>query len=207
MQDNFQVSCGNNIKYEGNAKISICKDDKILRTISVKNAGRFPLFQFITECLLGNYRSAELKRPITICAFSADVKPTDGNTYIPTINEKNPISNYATYDNKVTFGDIAFASVPEVYIDSNGDGYAEITYTFKIPFVQMAIPLGKNVNLIALYSRETRQSIVNPNAYIWIPDEEEPTKLGGLLSDAELNNGDNVSYNVLIKWTLRIGNK
>ena len=50
------------IKYKGTIGVSILKNGKVIKTNKFHNNGRYPLFQFLCECLRSNYKNEYLDK-------------------------------------------------------------------------------------------------------------------------------------------------
>ena len=187
------TSKNDSIKYKGTIGVSILKNGKIIKTNKFHNNGRYPLFQFLCECLRGNYKNAEPFRPKYISLFNVSSaeyeKYKNGNT---------SINNLFNSGNRTTIGAISFKGTPYLNVSQDGiNGTATLTYTFSIPFINLR---NTDANAIALYGNENWDtSYINPSAYyINVNSDGKLTKLIGE------SLGSN--YSVLVDWTMTFEN-
>ena len=195
------------IEYKGKIKVSIKKKDKVINSRNLNNSGRYPLFSFLAQCLLGNYKDAELNRPYSIVIYSIP-KGTSISSIYTTISQNENLKSYANNDTRITYGDFPVRTIPQLTINTGGIGDAKVTYSFIIPFVHIDLDKGKQngINLICLYSRGNQSDLGNPSAFFIVADDENPSLVGTLLPDDALIDSSNVSYNLVVEWELSIGN-
>lgn len=204
----------NSIGYQGHIKVSVLKKDKLISTRKFNNSGRYPLFQFITDCLAGNYKNAEIHRPYCLALFtiggetdnleSDSLKWSEIKDNIKTSDNK--IGYYAQSKNKVTYGDLFLKTVPKVEVKSGIIGNASITYTFNIPFSHIYTESKTGINLVCLYDRENRRNYDNPSAFFFVMNDDG-TRVTSLVDTELLTDNSAVNYNLIIEWTLDISNK
>ena len=200
-----------NVGYKGDVKISVIKRNKTVSIKKFKNSGRYPLFQFIVECLAGNYKNADIHRPYSLALFtigSKDVQTKEEDLQLTKIYsniKEYGIGHYATAEKRVTYGDVVIKTVPKVEVKSNVIGNASITYTFNIPFSHIYTESDTGINLICLYDRENRRIYDNPSAFFFSVDENTQ-KVVNLVDSELLKDNSAVNYNLIIEWTLNISN-
>lgn len=224
-----------NLTYTGDIRIRIYdKKNNLKFTKMYHNNGRWPLFNFISKCLIGNYDEANKYRPCYIGLFSIKKSvTTDGK--IPTISErvfdnekieyeKTDIQYYLqnNTDSKLLTNYFNTYSYTSSSFKSNAViGSSNVTFTFEIPSSYITLEKDeekewgynyKPINLICLYSRGLKPTTISGNenlkeplAYSFISKDEDPTLLGNLLNlDSEIN--INTKYNIVIDWTLNFNN-
>ena len=60
-----------NIAYSGKVKVQLYHGKKVYKTIKEKNSGKRPLFEFLANCLVGNFYSNQ--RPLYLRAYKTSV--------------------------------------------------------------------------------------------------------------------------------------
>ena len=181
------------IKYKGTIGVSILKNGKVIKTNKFHNNGRYPLFQFLCECLRGNYKNAEPFRPKYISLFNVS-----SAEYVKYKNKNTTIDKLFNSDNRTTIGAISFKGTPYLNVSQEGiNGIATLTYTFSIPFINLR---NTDANAIALYGNENWDtSYINPSAYyINVNRDGDLTKLIGESLDS--------NYSILVDWTMTFEN-
>ena len=73
------------IGYSGKVKVTVVDDRKVVSRNVGHNAGGQPLFQFLAQCLCGNYENAEQSQPLKIRLFYNKAKTKTAAT----VNIKN----------------------------------------------------------------------------------------------------------------------
>lgn len=197
------------IAYSGNVTVKVVdkKGKQIGKTKKFKNSGRWPLFQFFTTCLAGDFNNAEPLRPKYIDLFHAD----ESGGAVPQITDGTDspkMSAYANEDNRRTLVTYAFNSTPKpettkTGVSNNQLGSSKITYSFLIPFSH--IDNKDDINMVCMYNKEniTAFNYSEPSAFFFITEEDgENKKLGSLLEGSSKNN-----YNLIIEWVLTIKNE
>ena len=124
------------IEYNGKIKVLVKKKNKTIISKSFKNSGRYPLFSFIAQCLVGNYKDAEINRPYSIVLFSIQ-KGTSITGILNTIADDGNLNFYAKNDNKLTYGEFPIRTLPNITVNRGGIGDAKVTYSFIIPFIHI----------------------------------------------------------------------
>lgn len=70
----------NNIAYEGLVTVKLYNGKKLISTKTYHNAGGQNLFKFLSQCLAGNYKTAEQLRPCTLKLFNFSEQPVAPST-------------------------------------------------------------------------------------------------------------------------------
>ena len=141
------------IVYRGNVKIELIRGNKVYKKIDKKNAGRMPLFTFLTRCLAGYYDGNSA--PKFLRAFSVeDITDIDFST----ISE-----------DEVT---TAAIQVSGINLDSNTTNESgAVSFEFLIP--ASVLKVGSNdINVLAVYSTTNRTARSLPSAYITLEDAD-----------------------------------
>lgn len=171
-----------------------------------KNAGRWPLFLFITTCLDGNFDVAKLMRPQYIELFHAANKGES----IPNISDKDTSANLGKYinvNNLRTLVTYSFNEDNKVKVDPDGAskssnlGSSSILYKFLIPFTH--INTVDDINAICLYNSENYHKYTEPSMFFFVRDEDDTAKFGSLVDTSVISK----NYNVVIEWKLTFKNE
>lgn len=170
-----------NLTYTGNIKVKIYDKNKKLKSIKCyHNNGRWPLFNFISNCLAGNYDEANKFRPYYVGLFSI---PKVNEGQIPEIKERyievgdkysnTDIQYYLSNNNSNSKLITAyFNEYSKIETNLNSDaciGDSNLTLTFEIPnsYLVLIKDEQKNwgwdykylpINLICLYSKGFKPS-------------------------------------------------
>lgn len=134
--------------------------------------------------MAGNFTAVEATRPQFIQIFTAG----DAGTQIPPVKEWTDFNNVFNSTNLRTLVPYPYMSAPAVFKieDSVKDSYgsSSITYKFMIPFTQLGNRTSsdnlKNLNVIALYSRQYKDIVDQPSCFVFVTNGEE-NKLGSLI--------------------------
>ena len=203
---NLTASLNNSLSYKGNIVVKTVnkKTDKVIKVQKLKNNGRWPLFEFFARCLEGKWQDANNLRPYYIDLFSAG----QAGANIPNISDTSGSDSIGTYANatyRTSLLTYPLYTSRDVTVQKSNVGYAEITLTFLIPFT--AIIRDKDSNLICLYSNDTHGEggFDNPSAFFFVPDSNDPKKLGKLIANKSQGDDSN-DYNLIIEWTMSISN-
>jgi hypothetical protein len=134
------------IGYTGVVTLSTRVRGKEVKLATIHNNGGWPLFDFLADCLVGNFDTAKIARPNRILLLNIDD------------------SNSITKANDTGF--IPLASVPEkVYNDAEGI----VKYRFTIPQDYF---VGTNFNAVGLYTgTATDADVENYAAFCYIGDK------------------------------------
>ena len=126
------------IAYSGKVTIQFVRNNRTVRTIRKHNSGCEALFEFLSNCLSGNYEYSEV--PMYLTGFKVN-----GDTWARTLTSPVPLANVVT----------------ERKLD--GDTYVghKTTYKFIIPSTSIySVPL----NVFALYNTKNISSYNKSNA-------------------------------------------
>ena len=197
-------------KYEGRVKVSLLKGNKKYFTQEFKNKGRWPLFNFFTLCLAGDYNSANLLRPRFINLFDFTNLPVGSD--VPNISDEGlPLADYFNANNCVSLIAYPMMASPDIETHKNVNiGSSEITFKFTIPFTQVSLKPNGNIKGFALYAQQTTDTTElthldnyqNPVAFFFLTDENG--KIKNLLNN-QITPGE--EYNISIEWKLSISNQ
>lgn len=218
----------NKLSYTGEIKAKVYnkKTKKWKFLGNYHNNGRWPLFNFISNCLRGDYKVADTYIPYTIGLFSVD---TDKYKTIPVIEDEiinlenlseKDIQFYLKNERLISNKFVPISS-SAINTDSNYSiGKSSISFTFEIPYSSMNIEkiIGSEnsyypINLICLYPKgktpklndSQDRNILEPLAYCFIRDSNDSTKWDNLLKlEYEISNLSN--YNLVIEWKLNFNN-
>ena len=189
------------VGYSGKVTVTVVDDRKVVSRKVGHNAGGQPLFQFLAQCLCGNYENTKPLQPLKIRLFYN--KATD--TTAATTN----INNWVGSDSNTSIEEASnfiFVNAPsateEIKItDKQGNlvaknGYKAILH-FRVPF---SFVTKNEVNQICLYAQNENDD-KKYSAYYLFKDSTDAKKLAPI----EVNN-QQASYNLIIEWELSIAN-
>ena len=127
------------IGYRGDVKFSTYIGKHLLSTKTYRNAGALPLFQFLANCLAGNFPAAYQNRPYKIKLLKANAeRPSDLN--MPTDVRGNNASCSSL---------LSMTSAPAIIIQDSAEMQAcKVTFSFIFP--QNSIT-ESGANIIAMY--------------------------------------------------------
>ncbi len=214
-----EVEVKNNVdslSYTGKINVSLKKGKKVYFKKQFKNKGRWPLFFFITQCLRGDYTSADTFRPKYINVFG---NPEWKGQPEPQITDDDSslvmLDDYFKRDNNLSVISYPIMALPDVdLITEDNIGLSKITYKFNVPFSQLKERT--NINAFALYAKQVKitsldktdlSCVNNPCAFFFIVDDQGRILdlMDGLAEqNIEQHIGD--EYNLYIEWTLAISN-
>lgn len=126
----------NSIGYTGIVTLSRYIGSKKVTIARVKNEGNIPLFDFLADCLAGNFDTAKIDRPTKIMLLNTDA---DG-----------------TLTRAGNFSFIHITSKPERVYSDEGD--SRVCYSFSIPPEAL---IGTNCNMIGLYTASATEADLN----------------------------------------------
>ena len=189
------------VGYSGKVTVTVVDDRKVISRKVGHNAGGQPLFQFLAQCLCGNYENTKPLQPLKIRLFYN--KATD--TTAATTN----INNWVGSDSNTSIEEASnfiFVNAPsateEIKItDKQGNlvaknGYKAILH-FRVPF---SFVTRDEINQICLYAQNESDPKIY-SAYYLFTDSTDGEKLAPI----KVNN-QQASYNLIIEWELRIAN-
>ncbi len=117
------------IVYNGNVTIKLVKDGKTLKTVKKHNTGCIELFDFLSNCLMGNF--VQSKTPKLLMGYHlASGEPTKTNL------GTNALSTLVPY-----------ADIAKIY---DGDN-CKVEYKFNIPSLIVNTAVG-SINVLALFN-------------------------------------------------------
>ena len=189
------------VGYPGKVTVTVVDDRKVVSRKVGHNAGGQPLFQFLAQCLCGNYENTKPLQPLKIRLFYN--KATD--TTAATTN----INNWVSSDSNTSIEEASnfiFVNAPgateEIKItDKQGNlvaknGYKAILH-FRVPFSFVTY---NKINQICLYAQNESDPKIY-SAYYLFTDSTDVEKLAPI----KVNN-QQASYNLIIEWELSISN-
>ena len=189
------------VGYSGKVTVTVVDDRKVVSRKVGHNAGGQPLFQFLAQCLCGNYENTKPLQPLKIKLFYN--KATD--TTAATTN----INNWVGSDSNTSIEEASnfiFVNAPsateEIKItDKQGNlvaknGYKAILH-FRVPF---SFVTRDEINQICLYAQNESDPKIY-SAYYLFTDSTKAEKLAPI----EVNN-QQASYSLIIEWELSIAN-
>lgn len=184
------------VGYSGKVKVTVVDDRKVVSRKVGHNAGGQPLFQFLAQCLCGNYENAEQSQPLKIRLFynKAETKTA------ATVNIKNWVGS-ASNTSIEEASNFIFVNAPgatEEIEDENGNknGYKSILH-FRVPFSFVTY---SEINQICLYAQNEIDPKKYSAYYLFTDSTDEET-----LAPIKVNN-QQASYNLIIEWELSIAN-
>ena len=189
------------VGYSGKVKVTVVDDRKVVSRKVGHNAGGQPLFQFLAQCLCGNYKNTEPLQPLKIRLFYNNAE----DETIATTNIKNWVGSEGEFSGITEASNFIFINAPntteEIEIeDKKGNtiknGYKAILH-FRVPF---SFVTHNEINQICLYA----QNEVDPkrySAYYLFKDSANTKKLAPIKVDNQ-----QTSYNLIIEWELSISN-
>lgn len=161
----------NNLDYTGIVTLSQYKNQKKIPIATFHNAGSNTLFNFLSECLVGNYEAAEFLRPTKIMLLKID-----------------------TEENKITpaSGFINLMTNPEKVVKTSNVAGSTVCYSF---MVSRDILESADFNSLGLYADGTTfNEVDNFAAFCDIELNSSELSLSSLLViDWELNISNNAS--------------
>ena len=190
------------VGYSGKVTVTVVDDRKVVSRKVGHNAGGQPLFQFLAQCLCGNYENTKPLQPLKIKLF-----------YNNATNENDAISNIqywvkseGDFTSVVSASNFIFVNAPgateEIKItDKQGNlvaknGYKAILH-FRVPF---SFVTHNEINQICLYA-QNESDPKRYSAYYLFTNSTDAEKLAPI----KVNN-QQASYNLIIEWDLSIAN-
>lgn len=184
------------VGYSGKVKVTVVDDRKVVSRKVGHNAGGQPLFQFLAQCLCGNYENAKTSQPLKIRLFYNEAETKTAATR--NIETWVGSASNTSIEEASNFIFVNAPSVPEEIEDEKGNknGYKAILH-FRVPF---SFVTRNEINQICLYA----QNEIDPkkySAYYLFTDSTDAEKLAPI----EVNN-QQASYSLIIEWELSIAN-
>ena len=189
------------VGYSGKVKVTVVDDRKVVSRNVGHNAGGQPLFQFLAQCLCGNYENTKPLQPLKIKLF-----------YNNATNEKDAITNIqnwvkpeGNFTSVVSASNFIFVNAPgatEEIADEEGNknGYKAILH-FRVPF---SFVTHTEINQICLYAQNESDD-KNYSAYYLFTTDKVDSAGTKKLAPIKVNN-QQTSYNLIIEWELSISN-
>ena len=143
MQKEKYTKKKSSVAYRGDVVVSLMRGNKVYKTIKSHNEGGYPLFNFLANCLIGNFSNVDQPRNIRVGNLSDD-------TFTSSVVSAIPYSN--------------------VRIEQTEQSSATVVYTFIIPFADIVID--DSINCIRLYSsRYSGKDAVANYSASFVPDK------------------------------------
>ena len=189
------------VGYSGKVTVTVVDDRKVVSRKVGHNAGGQPLFQFLAQCLCGNYENTKPLQPLKIRLFYN--KATDTTAATTNINNWVGSDSNTSIEEASNFIFVNAPGTPEEIkiTDKQGNlvaknGYKAVLH-FRVPF---AFVTHNKVNQICLYAQSENDD-KKYSAYYLFKDSKNEKKLAPI----EVNN-QQASYNLIIEWELSIAN-
>lgn len=169
----------NTLSYTGIVTLSRYNGSKKIKIAQIHNEGGYPLFNFLSDCLIGDFEIAKLNRPIKIMLL--DRTANSGGSY--------------EYTEKSGFI-FAYSTPEKVYDNEKTGAKSTVRYSFRIPRDLLE---GTTFNSIGLYTNSA--STAENWAAVVVLDEEDRATVtsvsnssvaSALVLDWELNFYNNV---------------
>lgn len=145
---------GTALGYRGDVKIATYIGEHLLSTKTYRNKGALPLFQFLANCLAGNFPAAYTLRPYKIKLLKIPVTDEENNTILPDEFSRAPkllTEALATANSaEVECTDfINMAAAPEIIVQENDKGYTcKVSFSFVFPYARLR---RTGANMVAIY--------------------------------------------------------
>ena len=190
------------VGYSGKVTVTVVDDRKVVsRKVGHKARGQ-PLFQFLAQCLCGNYENTKPLQPLKIKLFYNNAKDktaaianiqnwwvgSDSNTSI------EEASNFIFVNAPSATEEIKITDKQGNLVAKNG--YKAILH-FRVPF---SFVTRTEINQICLYAQNESDPKIY-SAYYLFTDSTDVEKLAPI----KVNN-QQTSYNLIIEWELSISN-
>lgn len=185
------------VGYSGKVKVTVVDDRKVISRKVGHNAGGQPLFQFLAQCLCGNYENTKTLQPLKIKLFYNKAETVaDAITNIQNwVKSEGDFTSVASASNFI-FVNAAGATEEIADEEGNKNGYKAILH-FRVPF---SFVTKNEVNQICLYAQNENDD-KKYSAYYLFKDSKDEKKLAPI----KVNN-QQASYNLIIEWELSISN-
>lgn len=140
------------IVYNGNVTIKLVKDGKTLKTVKKHNTGCPELFDFLSNCLMGDFVAS--KTPKVLMGYNSDGTPTKENLGTKALS---------------TF--VPYADIAKI---NDGDN-CKVEYKFNVPSLIVNTAVG-NINVLALFnSSNANVPTPVPSAFVKLESAKEIT--------------------------------
>ena len=184
------------VGYSGKVKVTVVDDRKVVSRKIGHNAGGQPLFQFLAQCLCGNYENVKASQPLKIKLFynKAETKTAATRNIEAWVSSDSNTS----IEEASNFIFVNAPSATEEIEDEKGNknGYKAILH-FRVPF---SFVTRTEINQICLYAQNESDPKIY-SAYYLFTDSTDVEKLAPI----KVNN-QQASYNLIIEWELNIAN-
>ena len=189
------------VGYSGKVTVTVVDDRKVVSRKVGHNAGGQPLFQFLAQCLCGNYENTKPLQPLKIKLFYNNA--TNENDAITNI--QNWVKSEGDFTSIVSASNFIFVNVAgatEEIKDEEGNknGYKAILH-FRVPF---SFVTHDEINQICLYAQNESNDKNYSAYYLFTADKVDSTGTKKL-APIKVNN-QQASYNLIIEWELSISN-
>lgn len=142
-----------NIVYSGNVTVKLVKDGKTLKTVKKHNTGCSELFDFLSECLMGNF--VQGKMPKVLMGYYNNEDPTA-----------------TSLGTKVLSTFVPYADIDKISVED--DNY-KVEYKFNIPALIVNTSTHP-INVLALFNmNNANESASVPSAFIKLDSSKEIT--------------------------------
>ena len=189
------------VGYSGKVKVTVVDDRKVVSRNVGHNAGGQPLFQFLAQCLCGNYENTKPLQPLKIKLFYNKAETVaDAITSI-----QNWVKSEGDFTSVVSASNFIFVNAPgatEEIADEEGNknGYKAILH-FRVPF---SFVTHTEINQICLYAQNESDDKKYSAYYLFTTDKVDSAGTKKL-APIKVNN-QQTSYNLIIEWELSISN-
>lgn len=190
------------VGYSGKVTVTVVDDRKVVSRKVGHNAGGQPLFQFLAQCLCGNYENTKPLQPLKIRLFyNKGIDVADAKTKIQTWATSEEGSTDVTEASNFIFVN-APSTTEEIKItDKQGNlvaknGYKAILH-FRVPY---SLVTCNEVNQICLYAQNENNPKKYSAYYLFIDSKNKEN-----LAPIKVNN-QQASYSLIIEWELSISN-
>ena len=183
------------VGYSGKVTVTVVDDRKVVSRKVGHNAGGQPLFQFLAQCLCGNYENTKPLQPLKIKLFYN--KATDTTAATTNINNWVGSDSNTSIEEASNFIFVNAPSVTKEIEDEKGNknGYKAILH-FRVPF---SFVTRTEINQICLYAQDESDPKRYSAYYLFKDSKDEK------LAPIKVNN-QQASYNLIIEWELSIAN-
>jgi len=186
-----EVNLSDGLHYQGNVKVSIVKNKKVLSTNYYHNTGYINLFKFICNCLAGVYDDAD--RPCKIVLYTAAAEGGD--------TPSNPDFSSSLIRTATA---IYISTSPVVKTNTEETNYT-VTYHFSIPYAFITTTNTEKIYKAALLKNKVNLKYTTPStellaSYCFTKNE------GKDWDPITINKTESGNYDLVIEWTMTIKN-
>lgn len=171
----------NTLTYTGIVTLSQYIGGKKVRVAQVHNTGGNPLFNFLADCLIGDFAIAKISKPTKVMLLIKTTTAAEDGSKIISYSAKSG-------------GFIYLLSSPEKVYDTES---TRVRYSFIIPkdyFMNMPTEAGKELGL-GLYTDNATDNT-----------EEDLKKFAAFCSLGDVKNLSSAANNLVVDWDLVISN-